>query len=187
MTTFGAEFEEILAAAQAGEEWAFATLYREHNPRLARYLDAQAAGVAEDLCSETWLAVARQLHRFSGGADAFRAWVFTIARRRLIQHWRDASRRPSSPMPPEDLSDRAGRDDPEAAALAGVSATEAARAIAAAVSPDQADVVLLRLLGDLDVEQVARVLGKRPGAVRVLQHKALRRLAGVFSLEEVTP
>jgi RNA polymerase sigma-70 factor (ECF subfamily) len=184
--TLGEEFDEILAAARAGEEWAFAALYRDLNPRLTRYLAAQAPGVGEDLASETWLGVARQLHRFSGDERALRAWLFTIGRRRLVQHWREAGRRPSTPVSPEDLSGRPGPDDPEAAALAGVSAREAARAIAAALSPDQADVVLLRLLAGLDVDEVAGILGKRPGAVRVLQHKALRRLAGTFSLEEVT-
>jgi RNA polymerase sigma-70 factor (ECF subfamily) len=185
--TVGPQFEEVLAAARSGAEWAFAVLYRDQHPRLARYLAAHAPRVADDLASETWLAVARQLHRFSGDERAFRAWLFTIGRRRLIQHWREAGRRPSSPAPPEDLADRAAPDDPEAAALAGVAAREAARALAEALSPDQADVVLLRLLADLDVEQVAAILGKRPGTVRVLQHKALRRLEGIFSLEEVTP
>ena len=67
-----------------------------------------------------------------------------------------------------------------------VSAEEAAAAIAAVLTPDQADVVLLRVLAGLDVDQVAQILRKRPGTVRVLQHKALRRLAGRFSLEGVT-
>jgi RNA polymerase sigma-70 factor (ECF subfamily) len=78
-------------------------------------------------------------------------------------------------------------DDPEAAGVAAVSAQAAAAAISAALTPDQADVILLRLLAGLDVDQVARILGKRPGTVRVLQHKALRRLAGTFSIEALTP
>lgn len=185
--TVGGEFEDILAAAQMGAEWAFAALYRDQNPRLTRYFAAQAAVVADDLASETWLAVARQLHRFRGDEAAFRAWLFTIARRRLIQHWRASSRRPSTPVSPETLPDRAGSDDPEAVALAGVSARDATRSIAEALPRDQAEVILLRMLADLDVAQVAEILGKRPGTVRVLQHRALRRLAGIFALEDVTP
>jgi RNA polymerase sigma-70 factor (ECF subfamily) len=58
--------------------------------------------------------------------------------------------------------------------------------MAGVLTPDQADVVLLRVLVGLDVEQVANVLGKRPATVRVLQHKALRRLAAHFSVEALT-
>jgi RNA polymerase sigma-70 factor (ECF subfamily) len=184
--TIGSEFDSVLAAAQAGAEWAFAVLYRDLNPRLLRYLGARAPSAAEDVAAETWLAVARQLASFSGGEAAFRGWLFTIARRRLIQHWRDTGRRPATPVAPESLVGRAGSDDPEADALSAVSARAAAAAIAAALSPDQADVVLLRVLAGLDVDQVAEILGKRPGTVRVLQHKALRRLANRFSPEALT-
>jgi RNA polymerase sigma-70 factor, ECF subfamily len=184
--TIGPDFESVLSAAQAGAEWAFTTIYRDVNPPLLRYLGAQASTAADDVASETWLAVARQLKSFAGGEGAFRGWLFTIARRRLIQHWRDAGRRPVTPVAPDTLAERAAPDDPEAASLAVVSAREAAAAIAAALSPDQADVVLLRVLAGLDVDQVAEILGKRPGTVRVLQHKALRRLAERFSIEALT-
>ncbi len=184
--TIGSEFEGVLAAAQAGGEWAFAVLYRDLNPRLVRYLGAKAPGVAEDLAAETWLGAARGLGSFQGDEGAFRGWLFTIAGRRLVQHWRDTARRPATPVAPGSLLERRAADDPEAEGLAAVSAQEAARTIAAALSPDQADVVLLRMLGGLDVDQVAAVLGKRPGTVRVLQHKALRRLADRFSPEVLT-
>ena len=180
-------FDGVLSAAQAGAEWAFTALYRDVNPPLLRYLSAQAPDAADDVAAETWLAVARQLGSFTGSEGAFRGWLFLIARRRLIQHWRDASRRPVIPVQPESLPERTGQDDPEAACLAVVSAQEAAAAIAAALPPDQADVVLLRVLAGLDVDQVAEILGKRPGTVRVLQHKALRRLAERFSIEALTP
>jgi len=182
----GEDFDEILAAAQAGSEWAFTALYRDLNPRLLRYLMTQAPSVAEDLASETWLAVARQLQSFSGEEGAFRGWLFTIARRRLIQHWRDAGRRPVRPVPPEALMDRAGPADTELSVLDALGAVDAARAIARVLSPDQAEIILLRVLGGLDVDQVAKIVGKRPGTVRVLQHRALRRLRGTFSVETVT-
>jgi RNA polymerase sigma-70 factor (ECF subfamily) len=87
---------------------------------------------------------------------------------------------------PETLTSKAGTDDTEGEAVNATTAQAAARAIAHVLSPDQADVVLLRVLAGLDVEQVAEILGKRPGTVRVLQHKVLRRLAGTFSLEALT-
>lgn len=183
----GADFDGVLAAAQAGAEWAFVALYQDLNPGLLRYLSAQAPSAGEDLASETWLAAARQLDSFRGGEKPFRAWLFTIGRRRLVQHWREERRRPAHPVDPETLVDRAGVDDTEMEAVGLAAAQAAARAIARALSPDQADVVLLRVLAGLDVDQVAEILGKRPGTVRVLQHKALRRLARSFSLEALTP
>ncbi|MHB1535307.1 MAG: sigma-70 family RNA polymerase sigma factor [Acidimicrobiales bacterium] len=186
-TLIGAEFDRVLAAAQAGQEWGFADLYRDLNPGLLRYLCARAPSVGEDLASGTWLAAVRQLDSFRGGEGSFRAWLFTIGRRRLIQHWRDEGRRPVHPVDPEAMIDRAALDDTEVEAVELAAAREASRAIARALSPDQADVVLLRVLAGLDVDQVAGILGKRPGTVRVLQHKALRRLARTFSLEAVTP
>lgn len=182
----GDEFEDILGAAKSGAEWAFAVLYRDLNPRLIRYFAAQAPFVAEDLASETWLGVARRLQAFQGGEPAFRGWIFTIARRQLIQHWRDSGRHPSRPVDPETLANEVGPDDTERAALDSLGASAAARAIALALSPDQAEVVLLRVLAGLGVAEVAQILGKRPGTVRVLQHRALRRLAGEPSLEALT-
>ena len=181
------QFEEVLAAAQAGQDWAFAVLYRALNPGLQRYLSARSsAGVAEDVAAETWLAAARQLSRFDGGEAAFRAWLFTIGRNRLVQHWRDQGRTPQVSFDPAHLSDHRAPDDTERDTVAGMSAQDAARAIAEVLTPDQADVVLLRVIAGLDVDEVAAILDKRPGTVRVLQHKALRKLAGHFSVEALT-
>jgi RNA polymerase sigma-70 factor, ECF subfamily len=184
----GPEFERVLTAAQAGEEWAFSVLYRELNPRIVRYFAAQVPPEAHDLASETWMGAARALRGFRGDEGAFRGWLFTIARRRLVQHWREASRRPPR-APGVDqaaLPEKAAPGDPEAIVLEAESARAAARAIVSSLPADQAEVVLLRVLGGLDVGQVAAILGKRPGTVRVLQHRALRRLAQKFSVETVT-
>lgn len=182
----GDEFARVLHAAQSGDAWAFSSLYRDLNAPLLRYFGAHVPSEAEDLVAETWLSVARGLGSFSGDEAGFRGWIFTIAHRRLVQYWRDSARRPTSPVAPESLLDRPGPDDTEETALQGSLASTAARKIAAALPREQAHVVLLRVVAGLSVEQVAEILGKRPGTVRVLQHKALRRLAGRFSLEKVT-
>lgn len=184
--TIGLEFDSVLVAAQEGGEWAFAVLYRDLNPRVVRYLGAKVPGMGDDLAAETWLAAARNLGSFRGDEAAFRGWLFTIARRRVVQHWRDSARRPVSPGDPESFTDLRAADDTETEGMAGLSARETARAIAAALPSDQADVVLLRMLAGFDVDQVAEILGKRPGTVRVLQHRALRRLAEKFSPEVLT-
>ncbi len=183
----GEEYRDVLDAARAGEERAFARLYRDLNAPLLRYFAAHAPSEAEDLASETWLAAARRLGSFEGDERDFRAWLFTIAHRRLVQHWRDAARRPRQVAGAETFETVLGSSDTEREALEATEAVAAARALAAALTRDQAQVVLLRVLGELTVEEVAAALGKRPGTVRVLQHRALRRLAEKFALDHVTP
>ncbi|HMC38186.1 MAG TPA: sigma-70 family RNA polymerase sigma factor, partial [Acidimicrobiales bacterium] len=168
----GEAFEPVLAAAQTGAEWGFGRLYAEYNPRLERYFAARTPRMAEDLAADTWLGAARALREFQGDEGRFRSWLFTIAHRRLADHWEDLRRRPADPAGAGPEDDPVAADDTEGAVLDALSAQAAAARIAAALSGDQAEVVLLRLLGDLDVDQVAEVLGKRPGTIRVLQHRA---------------
>jgi RNA polymerase sigma-70 factor (ECF subfamily) len=182
----GEAFESVLCAAQGGGEWAFARLYEEYNPRLLRYFAARAPAAAEDLAAETWIGAARGLRSFVGDETRFRSWLFTIAHRRTVDHWAAQRQAPSDPVPITELDAYLAPDDPEGAVLDAHAARAAVQRIASILPPDQVDVVLLRLLGGLSVDQVAEVLGKRPGTVRVLQHRALRRLAKEISLEDVT-
>jgi RNA polymerase sigma-70 factor, ECF subfamily len=171
------EFDPVLAAAQEGAQWAIAILWREVHPRLLRFLRGLDSARAEDVEAETWLVAARDLSTFRGGEQQFRAWMFTIARNRLIDARRRDARRPSIVMPPEALHERPADDDPAVTALDVLSADAAVALVRECLPPDQAEVILLRIVGGLDVEEVAAILGKRPGNVRVLQHRGLRRLA----------
>jgi RNA polymerase sigma-70 factor (ECF subfamily) len=179
---FGEQFGPVVAAARAGAEWALAALYREFHPGLLRYLRAQEPNDGEDLVTETWLDAAAGLDRFQGDEWAFRRWLFTIARRRLIDHRRRRERTPHSGAGLDALGGLPGADDTEGAVLAAGD-TETALARIAALPPDQGEVILLRVLAGLDVADVADVLGKKPGAVRVLQHRALQRLADQLARE----
>lgn len=174
-------FGSILGAAQAGGEWAFGSLYDDYNPRMLRYFAARAPRAAEDLAADTWMSVATGIGSFEGDEQQFRSWLFTIAHRRLVDHWRQRSSNESQQRPP-----RAVADSAEDLVVGTASAQAAVRRIALILSPDQTEVVLLRVLGGLDVEEVARILGKRPGTIRVLQHRALKKLAEEISLEDVT-
>ena len=178
-------FESVLAGAQVGAEWALTILYRDLHPRVLRYLSVREPGEAEDLASDVWLDVAQGIGRFRGDEDGFRAWVFTIARRRLIDLRRRASVRNEKPVPLELLGGDRGTGNAEGEAIASLQ-TDAAFALIATLPSDQSDVVLLRVIGDLAVADVARILGKRPGAVRALQHRALKSLARIVSHEAVT-
>jgi RNA polymerase sigma-70 factor, ECF subfamily len=172
----GPSFQAVLDAAAGGDEAAFGSLWRDLQPGLLRYLNVLAPGAGEDLASETWLRVIGGLGRFRGDERAFRAWVLTVARHRAIDRWRRSARRRDEPVPLDALVDLPAPDDPAAAAVDAVS-SRAAVALLATLPPDQAEVVLLRVVAGLEVAEVAAITGKRPGNVRVLAHRALRRLA----------
>ena len=130
------------------------------------------------------MAVAKGLPGFGGDERAFRGWVFTIARRRLIQSWRTQGRRPSTPVAPEDLAELAGADaGPEPVVTARHAAAELVRGL----PEEQAEVVLLRVVAGLEASEVAEIVGKSAGAVRVLQHRALKRIGQRLAAEAVTP
>jgi RNA polymerase sigma-70 factor (ECF subfamily) len=169
----GPLFESVLSAAQDGADWALTVLYRDLHPPLVRFLSAQEPVEGEDLASEVWLDVAHGLSRFEGDESAFRCWLFTIARRRLIDMRRTRTRRRTTPVPLEQLIDR---PDPGEAAFAGVETGEALACLTA-LPPAQAEIVLLRVVAGLDSYEVAAVTGRKPGTVRVMQKRALERLA----------
>jgi len=183
----GEAFDEVIAAARAGAEWAIAALYDELQPPLLAYLRSQERGEAEDLAAEVWQGIGEGLSRFEGDEASFRAWAFTIARHRLIDWRRRRARRPEVVAGDDRLESISGVEDAASTAIASVASEEAIRRIREILPPDQAEVIMLRVLGDLDADQVGRILGKRPGTIRVLQHRALRRLAEAFSREDVTP
>lgn len=171
-------FESVLHAAQTGAEWAVAALYRELHPSLLRYLTAQEPADGEDLASEVWLDVGRALTRFEGDEYAFRGWLFTIARRRLIDHRRARARRRTTSVPLEELVDGPDPADVFAEAEIGAALTCLRR-----LTSEQVEVVLLRVVAGLGSAQVASVLAKKPGTVRVIQKRALDRLAELVSEE----
>src|SRR5262245_14899538 len=113
----GTSFPAVLAAAVHGDESAFAILWRDLQPALLRYLRMVAPPVAEDLASETWLEVARGLGRFQGEEEGFRAWVFTIARHRVVDWRRREARHPTALLPPESVPGRPGLGDTDDSAL----------------------------------------------------------------------
>lgn len=179
-------FEETLEAARHGDEDAFRSLFRSVQPGLLRYLGVVAGPLAEDVAADTWVGVVRNLGRFTGDESGFAAWVFTIARARFRDEQRRAYRRPTPVGIDELLVECADGPDPadQAEEAAG---TAAALALIAALPAEQAEVVLLRHVVGFDVAQTARILGKRPGAVRTASHRGLTRLRTALAGERETP
>jgi RNA polymerase sigma-70 factor (ECF subfamily) len=170
----GLPFDDVLVAAQAGAAWAFEVLYRDLSPAVTGYLRLHGAAEPDDLASETFIGVFTGLPGFSGDEDALRGWVFTIAHRRLIDDWRRRSRRPQVSDDPGDLTALLG-GDVEDDALAGLG-TDSVHQLCATLPDDQRAVLLLRILGDLTIEQVATTIGRSVGATKALQRRGLRTL-----------
>ena len=172
-----AGLDAALAAAIGGDEHAFAALWRSIQPALLRYLRVVVGAAAEDVASETWLQAARDLGAFDGGATAFRVWVFRIARHRGMDERRREGRRREDAREPSDQA-LGGTPVPDASVdVMERSGTAWALGLIATLPTDQAEAVMLRVVAGLGVAQVAEVLGKRPGAVRVASMRGLRRLA----------
>jgi RNA polymerase sigma-70 factor (ECF subfamily) len=173
-------FNSVLDAARAGGGWAWERIYRDLAPTVTGYLRAHGAAEPDDLAGETFLQIVRDLHRFSGDERAFRAWVFTIAHRRLVDDLRRRGRRPVAPASEAVIEAAVGAGDAaDEAALANMS-TDRVRAIVDELPGDQRAVMLLRILGDLTIEEIARAVGKRPGAVKALQRRALKRVERAY-------
>lgn len=171
---FDDSFADTLRRAQSGDQHAFATLWRELNPLVERYLRGLAGNHAEDLATETWIGVVRGLPNFTGSEGAWRGWVFTIARRRWVDWCRRRGARPEVLV--DEIPEHDAAVSAEDLAMVGAGLDEAL-ALVRTLTPDQADAVLLRVVADLDVATVAEITGKSPGAVRVLTHRGLGRLA----------
>lgn len=175
----------MLAAAQEGSEAAFSRLWRDGNPALLRYLRVIAPEAAEDVAADTWLQVVRGLPGFRGDEQGWRAWLFTTARRRVIDQARRRSRRPERPL--EQALPSQFPVSPDAADLALQHLdTRSAVALVAQLPAHQAEVILLRVVAGLDTETVARLVARTPGAVRVAAHRGLRRLAEILAEAGVT-
>ncbi|HEX8008953.1 MAG TPA: sigma-70 family RNA polymerase sigma factor [Trebonia sp.] len=179
------DFAAVLAAAQEGSEDAFSVLWRDANPALLRYLRVVAPDAAEDVAAETWVQVVRGLGRFTGDESAWRAWLFTTARRRLLDQARLRRRHPAEPLDEISAADVPRTPDAEQIAMDNL-ATESAVALLSQLPVQQAEAIMLRVVAGLDTEVVAEMLGRSPGAIRVAAHRGLKKLQSLLSGAGVT-
>jgi RNA polymerase sigma factor (sigma-70 family) len=186
--TIGDRFQDILEAGRRGAPWALESLYRELAPAVLGYLRGQRAAEPEDVASEVFVSIVRNLRSFQGDERAFRSWVFSIAHRRLIDERRRLSGRREDLVEPARIAGPLAGEldgDVEEEALADLGRKGVLLALAD-LSPHQRTVILLRVLADLSVAEVAEILGKSQGAVKMLQRRALLRLARSVEREGVT-
>ena len=183
--TLNERFITTLAAARTGADWAWTEIYRDLAPVVLAFLRGRRAPEPEDLLGEVFLQVVKSVDRFEGNERDFRTWVLAIAHRRMVDAFRHRARRPVDPAPDDLLGAHGPAADAEAQALDNAELTRALSAIRF-LSADQQDVLVMRLVADLSVEEVAAVLGKRPGAVRALQRRGLASLRKELHREGVS-
>lgn len=180
-STADPDFGERLAAARRGEEWAWHIIYSELIGPITGYLISRGAAEADDLAAETFLHVARNIHRFEGDEESFRSWVFVIAHRRLIDARRASDRRP--PIAHDQNADPMGGDvEEEALGLVG---DHTVRDLLDRLTEDQREVLTLRVVADLSLRETAQLTGRDIGTVKALQRRAIRRLQKALAGETV--
>jgi RNA polymerase sigma-70 factor, ECF subfamily len=186
VTELGEEFPEVLRAAAAGDRAAFARLWESAHPGLMRYLVVVSGADAEDVASEAWMKAMRSLSSFTGNETAFRGWLSVIARNHLADHWRRAARKPEQLQ--AQIDEHALLADGDTAELAEEQlSTQRALRLIASLPPATAEMVALRIILGLEVAQVAQIVDRTPGAVRVAVHRGLRTLATQLDTNGVTP
>lgn len=179
----GGGFEEVLAAARAGEGWAFERLWRAYAGPATGYLRLQGARDPDDVASEAFLSAFRSINRFEGDEASFRSWLFTIVHRRLLDSRRAAARRPVEHPLEEPIAEHT-EPGPETEVLRHL-AEERVRELCERLPEGQRDVLLLRLVGGFTIDEVAAAVGRSPGAAKALQRRGLVALRKILEREGV--
>lgn len=182
--TLGQAFDSVINAARVGAEWAWSQLYDDLSPLVLGYLRGRGAAEPEDLTAEVFLHMVRDVGSFKGSERDFRSWTLSIAHHRLLDDIRYRKRRPTEPASEVVAGHTAPGGNVESEALSSLGSEHVMRVIQT-LSPDQRDVLLLRMLGDLTIEEIAGILDKRAGAVKALQRRGLANLRKRIAREGV--
>ncbi len=175
-------FAAWLAKAVDGDRGVWREMFDEYAPAIAGYARVQGVGDVEDIVSETFLAVFRAIEHFQGGRSQFRSWLFVIAHHKIVDDRRRDSRVVTHQLAGSDTS--TSGDDAATLALDRMGAEQVIR-LCGDLSADQRDVLLLRTVADLTIEEIGSLLGKSPGAVKALQRRGLGALDGILRNEAV--
>jgi RNA polymerase sigma factor (sigma-70 family) len=177
--------DDVLARAQAGSGDAFSAIWAEYAGPVAAYLRAKGMPDADDLTSEVFISVFTGIRQFTGDERQFRSWLFTIAHRRAIDHWRKVGRRPTESSYEPDTDERT-TPSAEADAMDLVGA-ERVVDLLDQLTDEQREVLTLRIVADLTIEEVATAVGRKPGAIKALQRRGLATLRRILAKEGVSP
>ena len=156
--------------------WTAEQAYEQFAPAVRGYFRGRGAHDHDDLTGDVFVSVTRGLASFRGDADALRRWVFTIAHHRMVDEYRRAGH-------DQHVSMAEVPDAPQATVTVGDDVDDDLTRALAMLSDDQREVVVLRFVADLAVKDVARIVGKRQGAVKMLQARGLDRLRELLQSE----
>jgi RNA polymerase sigma factor (sigma-70 family) len=168
----GEQFSSVLEAARAGADWAWKILYDSLAPTVVGYLRARGAPDPDGVAGEVFCQLVRDIHRFEGTEEGFRSWVFVMAHHRLLDDLRKRKRRPEFSTEPAEFSSIGEARDLETEVVDRRRADEI-REIIEELTTAQRDVLLLRIYGEMSIEEVAAAMGKRAGAIKALQRRGL--------------
>lgn len=172
--------QSVVDAARVGAEWAWVRLVHDIDGTLRGYVRLQGGLDVDDLVGETWLHVARGIHRFEGDGAEFRSWVFMIAHHRVIDERRRGRRKPVD-LADHTVLDRASPSVPSAESGAFHHlADDEIWLVLEQLAPAQREVLVLRFLSGLRITEIADIVGKKPGAVQALQRRAFKRLEKIL-------
>jgi RNA polymerase sigma-70 factor (ECF subfamily) len=183
-TNAGAEEDEVLARLSLDDPAAFAELYRRHVARIYQFHLFRTGSIeeAQDLTSQTFLAALNDLQRYSGRSP-FCAWLFGIARHKVADYYR----RQRNETPLEGMGDFSDPESsPEETVSTQLQLAQVTKALAAIV-PEQAEAITLRIFGELSAAEVGVIMGKSDAAIKMLVHRGLKSLQVKLSPGEVLP
>lgn len=187
---FGQSFETTMAGARQGAEWAWSAIYRELAPAVRGYVRSNGAMDPDDVTGEVFLRIVQDIGHFQGDEAHFRSWVFVIAHHRVVDQRRRQIRHPEAPLHDdalnlETLNPIRRSADVERDALDNL-ATDSVEAIIRRCVPDQRQVLLLRVIGGLTLQETADALGKSLGAIKALQRRGVASIAREFSRQGIS-
>jgi RNA polymerase sigma factor (sigma-70 family) len=166
--------DDLLDGFRHGESWALTTVWNRYSSPVTGYLRGRGIADAEDITSEVFLQVFRTAEKFRGDEKALRTFIFSVAHARYVDDVRRTSRR--GVVVEFDASAHDGLTESAEAEAMTALAAQRVEQLLDALSPDQREVLLLRIVADLSLEQTAGVLGRTVGAVKALQHRGLAAL-----------
>jgi RNA polymerase sigma factor (sigma-70 family) len=174
--SLGDGFDQTLTRSRSGDPDAFATIYRQFAPMVLGYMRGHGARSPEDLTGDVFVAAIEKLDSFAGSERQFRSWLMTIAHHRWVDDLRAMDRRPEDPGLPVDLVELGRhRGDVELAALDRLQVSGVIAAIDG-LTGAQREVLLLRVLADLPINEIAQVTGRTETGVKALLRRGLASL-----------
>jgi len=166
---------DLVTRAREGDVDAIGTLYDQHHETIFRYLWLRVNDLklAEDLTGDVFMRMLSALPRYQPMGMPFRAWLFRIAHNLLVDHWRKPGN--CEPIPLDLIEEQSDDGDPSLKVERNLLVAHVSRAMTQ-LEPNQHEVIVLRFVMGLSLQEVARAVGKTEGAVKSLQHRGLAAL-----------